>query len=552
MIKKFKFKHIIGMLAAFLFIFIGIQVYFLFFKTLHIQVKGNLMNENVELQANNVKLEKIKSGTKTLIKSKDYFTTYKLSSPQFSREYGKFTVTVRKLDNNDVFVFTKFQNQTKQPIIIDLSLSFGQDFTSYKVTRFHSEKIKHEHDPTLGVDPTSTPHGLIELKGKRAYANMMLSKNYNSMELIKKYNQTQQSKLRELIKETDGTEITKKGHHILINMPHFAEGQSLSESWILYSNQPLFNKKENFKEWEKHTLKEYKKINKWYTAEGPFGKLPWSIEPSTKLGYGRYFALVHDRRYVDHYENTKERYFYDFIVNSVANLLTYDSQLNKPIPTEITSTWLKDNYGIIAPYYDTRFNEYIAIHLKRISKLLDVPEYRNMSLFYADYLLKQVKKENYIKTDNGYIICDFYGKTQKKKTHASLNHSLGEMNFLLESYLETGKKEYLAVALNIKKGIEDVGDKWIKDNKDLWYQLNPNFTFHGKDYPLLTLEDLLKAQNNLKKAGINRSKIFDQLIKSKTQYLVNHKIEMTKKVIASLQQEGFGDLVKNYTNISDY
>lgn len=550
MIGKFKLKHIMSILV--IFSTIGVGVFVLFFKTLHIQIKGNLYEENIELQANDVKLEKIKSGTKTFVKAKDYSTTYKLSSSRLSHTYGKLTVTVRKLDNNDIFVFTKFQNQTKRPIIIDLSFPFEQDFTNYEVTRFHSEKIKHEHDTTLGVDPTSTPHGLIELKGKKAYANIVVSKNYNSVELTKEYNQKQKSQLRELIEENDGTEITKKGDYIHLHMPHFAKGQSLSESWILYSSQPLFNKKENFEEWEKHTLKEYKKINKWYTAEGPYGKLPWSIEPGTKLGYGRYFALVHDRRHVDHYEKTKERYFYDFIVNSATNLLVYDSQLDKPIQTEITSTWLKDNYGIIAPYYDTRFNEYLAIHLKRISKLLDVPEYENMSLFYADYLLEQVKKKNFIKTDNGYIICDFYGSTQKKRTHASLNHALGEMNFLLDSYQKTGKKEYLTTALNIKNGIEDIGDKWIKDNKDLWYQLNPDFTFHGKDYPLLTLEDLLKAQENFEKAGIKRSQTFDQLIKSKTQYLVNDKIEITRKVVTSLQQQEFGYLVKDYTNISDY
>lgn len=535
-----------------IFSIIGLGIYFLFNKTIHIQIEGNLYGENAEFQGNDVKLEKINSETKSFVKAKDFSTTYQLSSRILPRTYGKLTVTIRKLDNNDFFVFTKFENNTEQPIMIDLSFPFEKDFTNYEVTRFHSEKIVHEHDTTLGVDPTSTPHGLVELKGPKTYANLVVSKNYNSVELTKEYNHRQKSQLRELIDEHDGTEITKKENSIILNVPHFAEGQSLSESWILHSDQPLFNKKVNFEEWEKHTLKEYKKINKWYTAEGPYGKLPWSIEPGTKLGYGRYFSLVHDRRHVDHYERTKERYFYDFIVNSAVNLLVYDSKLNKPIQTEITSTWLKDNYGIIAPYYDTRFNEYLAIHLKRISKLLDVPEYEEMALFYADYLLEQVKKKNFIKTDHGYLISDFYGSTQKKTTHTSLNHALGEMNFLLDSYEKTKKEEYLNVALNIKNGIEDIGDKWIRDNKDLWYQLNPDFTFHGKDYPLLTLEDLLKAQKKLVQVDLKRSPIFDRLITSKTQYLVNDKIEITRKVVTSLQEQGYGDLVKDYPHISDY
>ncbi|WP_240371347.1 hypothetical protein [Anoxybacteroides rupiense] len=551
MINKLRWKPVIGAAVLFL-LAASILAYFFFFKTLHIQVNGMITDGNIELQAKDVRLKKIKSGTKSSIKSQDYFTVYQLSSTALSRHYGTLTVTVRKLENNDMFVFTKFQNETTRPSTIDFSLSFKKPFTNYTVTRFHSEKIKHEHDSTLGVDPTSTPHGLVELKGDDAYANMVISKNYNSVPLVKQYSDTRKSQLRELIKETDETKITGQGQRIVIHMPHVAKKQSLSESWFLYSSQPLFQNMENFKEWEKHTLKEYKKINKWYTADGPFGKLPWSIEPSTKFGYGRYFALVHDRRYADHYEKTKERYFYDFILNSVANLLNYGAQLGKPIPTEITSTWLKNNYGITAPYYDTRFNEYIAIYLKRISKLFNIPEYQDIALFYADYLLDQVEKKNYIQTENGYIICDFYGNTQKKKTHASLNHSLGEMNFLLESYLETKKEAYLTAALHIKTGIEDIGDRWIKDNKDLWYQLNPDLTFHGTDYPLLTLEDLLKAQKNLEKVGAGRSPVFDRFITSKTQYLVNHNIEMTKAVIASLEEEGFGDLVKDYKNVSDY
>lgn len=550
MISKVKLKYFLSVLVVFS--VIGIGLYVLFYKTLSIQIEGNVDGENVVFQANDAKLKEIKSETKTFVKAKDYSTTYEVSSRLLPRTYGQLTVTVRKLDNGDFFVFTKFQNDTKQSIILDLSFPFEQGFSDYEVTRFHSEKIVHEHDTTLGVDPTSTPHGLIELKGQKAYANLVVSKNYNSVVLTEEYNQEQKSQLRELIAEHDGTEITKKGESIVLHMPHFAEGQSLSESWMLHSDQRLFNKKENFEEWEKHTLKEYKKINKWYTADGPYGKLPWSIEPGTKLGYGRYFSLVHDRRHVDHYEKTKERYFYDFIVNSAANLLVYESKLNKPIHTEITSTWLKDNYGIIAPYYDTRFNEYLAIHLKRISKLLNVPEYDDMSIFYAEYLVDQVEKKNFMKTDHGYIISDFYGSSQKKRTHASLNHALGEMNFLLDSYQKTKKEEFLTVAFNIKKGIEDIGVKWIKDNKDLWYQLNPDFTFHGKDYPLLTLEDLLKAQEKLEQVDLKRSPTFDQLITSKTQYLVNDKIEITRKVITSLKEQGFGYLVKDYPHITDY
>ena len=36
--------------------------------------------------------------------------------------------------------------------------------------------------------------------------------------------------------------------------------------------------------------------------------------------------------------------------------------------TEYTSTWLKNNYGIIAPYTDTRLNENVALFLTQTGK----------------------------------------------------------------------------------------------------------------------------------------------------------------------------------------
>ncbi|MBM7702499.1 hypothetical protein [Metabacillus iocasae] len=544
-------KYILGSLM--LLLLIGIGIFFVFFKTVTITLNGTLTNNELQLVGDDLQVERLTSEKKEFVKATDVSTTYKLTSTSSSRTFGELTVTVRTLNNDDFFIFTKFHNQTYQPVRLNMVIPFEVTFTEYEMTRFDSEKINHEHDSTLGVDPTTTPHGIVELTGENAYANMVISKNYNSKQLTTSYNEQQRSTLRELIKEHDEAKIKKGDKGLILTFPHLSKRNSLSESWLLYSEKPLFNETKHFDEWEKHTLKEYKKINKWYTAEGPYGKLPWSIEPGTKLGYGRYFSLVHDRRHLDHYEETKERYFYDFIINSVANLLVYDPKLHKPIETEFTSTWLKDNYGIIAPFYDTRFNEYIAIHLQRISQLLEVSEYEEMALFYADYLVDQSKKKNYISTKNGYLISDFYSDNPKQKqTHTSLNHALGEMNFLLESYLLTKNEDYLDVALNIRRGIEDIGDKWIKKNNDLWYQLNPDFTFHGKDYPLLTLEDLLKSQTKFEQVGIAKSNLFEELITSKTTYLVKEEIEITKKVVEALEQEGLEDLVENYPHISNY
>ena len=100
-----------------------------------------------------------------------------------------------------------------------------------------------------------------------------------------------------------------------------------------------------------------------------------------------------------------------------------------------------------------------------------------------------------IETENGYYIADYFSENQAKKTHVSLNHALGEMNFLFRAYNDRDNQVYLDTALMIKKAVEDTGKGWINpENGDLfWYQINANFKFDGNDNPILTLVDLTKS-----------------------------------------------------------
>ena len=58
----------------------------------------------------------------------------------------------------------------------------------------------------------------------------------------------------------------------------------------------------------------------------------------------------------------------------------------------------------------------------------------------------------------------------------------------------------------MRRGIENIGEKWLRDNGDVWYQVNGDFTFDGIDYPLLTLGDLLKSQQSWEAVGENEVK----------------------------------------------
>ena len=158
-----------------------------------------------------------------------------------------------------------------------------------------------------------------------------------------------------------------------------------------------------------------------------------------------------------------------------------------------------------------------------------------------------------IETENGYYIADYFSENQTKKTHVSLNHALGEMNFLLQTYNDSGNQEYLDTALMIKKAVEDTGKDWINpENGDLWYQINADFTFDGNDYPILTLVDLTKSISLFTEMEIPYDPVLIQLIESKIDFIIENKIEVKSTTIERLKQLGIGEKLYNYINTTDY
>ncbi|MGE7916855.1 hypothetical protein [Lysinibacillus xylanilyticus] len=483
----------------------------------------------------------------------DQTTVYNLFED--GENMGSIKVTVREIDNGDFFIFTQLQNKSNKGCSATISYPIGGN-VRYDLIDFERQEIQHKHDNVSGVDPTTYPIGLLkvkEIENENLVTNMMISRNYVTKELIKKYENGDKSVVRELTSENKSLELIKDNKGLTVTLPLHSVGNDLSENWILVSQVPLFINEQALDEWISQSTKHYKETNKWYTAEGPYTKLPWSIEPETKLGYGRNLVRVQDKKALNYYETTQERYFYDLLLNSVANLFIFQGDKKALWETEYTSTWLKKDYGINAPYIDTRHNEKIALFLKEAGDMLDIKELKNSTIIYADFLVNQAENGNIIEVPKGgYLVTDYYSPLQTKKTHVSLNHALGEMNFLLETYQQTKEESYLDVARNMRRGVENIGEKWLRENGDVWYQVNGDFTFEGTDYPLLTLEDLLKSQQSWEAVGEKRSEIFDRLIRSKVQYLVESKQEILRPVANSLINQGFGDIIEGYNNIPKF
>lgn len=96
---------------------------------------------------------------------------------------------------------------------------------------------------------------------------------------------------------------------------------------------------------------------------------------------------------------------------------------------------------------------------------------------------------------------------------------------MFDGYIKTNNKEYKDVAEAYLQTIVNIGDKWIKDNNDLWYEITPYEYMTGTDYVTLTLEDLLTTQEHVYTIYKKKNEIIDNLIYSKCKYLetINYK-----------------------------
>ncbi|KAB7706567.1 S-layer homology domain-containing protein [Bacillus aerolatus] len=507
----------------------------------------------VRMNTRGVPLTYDKYTTDGHIRSTDHHYYYHMGNA--SKPLGSLRVTLRKLDNGDVFVFTKFIHNGDNTYSASVIVPFQQS-TDYSLAKYESfGKVDQSHDGTFGVDKTSHPVGILSAKKGNTVTNeMMMGKNYISLHRQKNYGNGQSSVLRELVNEYESYQIYTDAQRNLVtaHVNMSVKGKAISENWVLLSSKKLFADNTNRDDWFERTIKEYSSINNWLTADGAYTKLPWSIEPGYQMGYGRNIGRLQGGIYLTAYTGNKERYLQDLVLNAIADLDVFSGGAvtagRTPIfKTEYTSTWLKGTYGTTAPYVDTRHNENAALFLKNASEILDIPQLAEANLRYADFLVQQKAIGNIIRVSpSSHLIADYYAPGSQK-THVSLNHALGEMRFLLETYKQTKNETYFKTARELKAGIENLHPRWIRTDRagDLWYQVNGNFQFTGNDYDWLTLMDLLLGQIAFEENGLPRSTIFDKMIRSKAQYLVDNNIEIKSQIVLLLEQQGFGDIVKS-------
>lgn len=477
-----------------------------------------------------ISLEEAEVTERSIENVKDSIHTSKLSL--LGIDIGTYELTERTLGNGAQFIFERFTNDSILPVSVATAVT-GLGESSHK--DWNPVTVEHEYHKDFGTDPTINPFGRVEFDG----GEILQGNVYISTQMAEEYDNGDSSYVRELQEEVREFEMQKDS----IGTSFWLQKDEIAESWLLVSEEALFDSAEVEDDWIDFALHNQTKQLNWLTSDGPYTKLPHSLEPYTPLGYGRAIGRFEDDMSLRWNTLTPSVFFESMVLNARANLLHYVEEYGGTRwPTEYTSTWLKESYGITAAYVDTRFNEYAAFYLDHTAELYDedIEQEEFAVEVYADYLLSRIEVGETIEAGEGFLIVDYFDEDPETPiTHASLNHELGGLKILLSAYGNTKDAKYLDAANKVIAGIEYFGERgggWIRDTGDLWYQVNPDGTLEGNDYPHLTLIDLLETQELLEELGMKQNDYFNEMIDSKSGYIEAEDIQLNDKAIELLEK----------------
>ena len=430
---------------------------------------------------------------------------------------GSVSVTVRTLPSGSRMVFAEL-SAPKSSVPIVLSVSSEATSAAFNDLGLRPDLT---YDSVTGVDRTSGPIGWVEFRtngSPTGYA--LVSKSYEFTNLTKVYSKTKSSSVRRLLAETRPVGLSRRadgGTNLALFM---SARKSVCQRYVLLTERAITDTATAQYSIGHVTSAEWA----WMDPQGSYGKAPYSIEPETKYGYVR--DLVHARAAatVSAYRATASPLFEDLLTNDLYTL-SLTRSADGLWRTNYTSQWVKAESGITAPFVDTRNNEQIALQSMAIADALAThgvtaaASARGWAPSYATFLYGRARAGAVARTAHGAFFGDYYDSRGTLRVHTSLNHALGEMNYLMTLYGQLPNPVYLAMAGQIKGALDDTGAGWIRPNSDLWYQRNLNRHFTGLDYKWVTYWDLLNTQHLFQSVLTLDDPVVAQLVAAKSKYL---------------------------------
>lgn len=188
-------------------------------------------------------------------------------------------------------------------------------------------------------------------------------------------------------------------------------------------------------------------------------------------------------------------------------------------PTVAESQWLRDDYGVGAGFYDTRFNSDLVLALLVANEKYDVPEFAQAAAAYGQFYLDLVREHHHTLTaadgTEYWLAWDYYHPDGCLPSHCSLNHQVAEIRTLFRLYDLTEDEEYEELAQQLLGGIFTVGEDWILPDGDLNYAYLPDGSMGMQDYMYLTYNDLFYLRNELDQRYGEHDPVLDRIMSAK-------------------------------------
>lgn len=491
----------------------------------YINKKDNLNNLNLEsitieiengLKINNgYKLKEINKNTKEDGKIKENLYYYEIER---SNNIIAEILYIKRSILDATIEFITINNK-ENPISINLKISDNQ---LEEILNFEKYNIEFEYSNLVGINKLKLPIGYF--KDTNKYMIIGRSVDYNI--LTSNYNEYNKSIVYNMNEQYDDLNKNYKNIKILPN--------NSVDTYIIKSNKELFENENSIKGF----IETLNNNSSWMRYNGNLYKLQYSIDPFTREGYGKILGrLIEKDIYIK--VTTDRSLIYSLLSeNAIYSLYNYTPKLldNGVWLTEYTSTWLSKDYGTKAYYVDTRYNETIGyLLLKKYNETKD-EKFKESFLAYADFIIEEWKGNNTYTIDNNKLLSDYFSDTNTRNPHSSLNHQLALVNYLFKAYEETKERDYLITAEDILKNLLKFDKLWIRENGDLWYQINDKGEFSGTDCEIVTLEDLVITQDYLDKIKGEQNEIITNLIISKIKYLNNSGIAVSQFALKKLEK----------------
>ena len=429
----------------------------------------------------------------------------------------------RCFDNDTCVKFLNINNNSDKKIYININLSDSKYDSTFDFKPYERER---SISPELGNDYLRLPITYMENKD----SSILIGKTYQY-----KYLDTNDEKvvLKEIIFEDNDLKYIDNSYIKTIRI-----NSNSSIDTYFFTGDKLFNDKKSIEKYIK--LINEGKTSPWISYDGTYSKIKKTIFPYSEKSYGKDLIENTENEIVDILNKNNSKLFYDLVTMTNIYFEKYMDKNNQNIwNTNYKDIILKDKYDIDSTYIDINKNIQVGLYYKKLGEYLKDNEIKMKYQNLSKYLVNQYNYGNIISVEDGILFSDYMMDNQNIRTDISLDCQLSIIQYLLTSYYDTYNYKYYSLAKKLLNTIENMNQKWISKNKNIYSTLNVDNSFTVEDRGFDLLMKLIDIQDYLSETSIGKSDVLNDFIKSKIEYIKAYKLEIPKDLKKKLKAGGY-------------